>query len=162
MKKYFFDEWKNKTEIEKRAIESFRKGLELILHTVPKDELVSVYATIKAIEEANARDLSQVSDVTIRNCIRPVFARAWLEQDSKMRNWFSTNYDQLLYNTSGNIPFPIINAMRRRFVKWANQQSYSFDKPIKQLVDEAARCVGLDTNDYNSYQEIWDALKKYN
>lgn len=66
MKKYFFDEWKNKTEIERRAIESFRKGLELILQTVPRDELVSVYAKGSFI----MREMNEKSDIDFVTVLR--------------------------------------------------------------------------------------------
>jgi hypothetical protein len=121
----------------------------------------SVYGTVKAIEERNKSDLSQVVDMTIRAKIKDVFEDRRAVQQQKMRQWFADNYDRLLYDTSSRIPFPVVLAMRRRFFKWANQQDFDFNEPIQELIEEAASSVGLDTREYTDYKDVWEALKRY-
>lgn len=57
--KYFFEKWENKSDLEKKAIVSFRKGLHLILKTVPKKEIVAIYVKGSFVN----RELNDKSDV---------------------------------------------------------------------------------------------------
>lgn len=43
MKKEFWKDWKEKTEIEEKAIKTLLEGKKIILENIPKEEIVSIY-----------------------------------------------------------------------------------------------------------------------
>lgn len=61
MKYDFWDGWKNKNYIEKKAIESVKLARELIVNSIPKESLVSIY--IKG--SFTRREMNKNSDIDI-------------------------------------------------------------------------------------------------
>lgn len=61
MKKDFWENWKKKTEIEKRAIKSIKKARAFIIKSIPKKALVAIY--IKG--SFARREMKEESDVDI-------------------------------------------------------------------------------------------------
>ncbi|HLC52582.1 MAG TPA: hypothetical protein VJI98_05030 [Candidatus Nanoarchaeia archaeon] len=59
VKSNFWGSWKNKTEIEKKAIKSVEKTRDLVLKSVPKDKLIAIY--IKG--SFTRREMKKGSDV---------------------------------------------------------------------------------------------------
>jgi hypothetical protein len=107
---------------------------------------------------------SGISTVAVDNPQLAEGARSLLygQVDSQIdivRNWFSDNYDELLYDTNGNIPFPIIMKMRGELGRWALKEISSFDRPMTELIEESIRDGGLNPKSYESHQEMWDYLK---
>ena len=85
-KKYFFDEWKDKTEIEKKAIKSLKMGLELLLETVPRNELVAVYVKGSFL----TREMNEKSDVDFVTILRTgKYVKALKELHQQYANHFS-------------------------------------------------------------------------
>ena len=78
----------------------------------------------------------------------------------KMRGWFSQNYDELLYDMSRRIPYPIVRKMRDRFRLWATENIAIFSEPIGDLIKEAAVDEGLNPDDYKEVEDLWAELKK--
>lgn len=58
----FWENWKNKTEIEKKAINSAKKARELVINAVPKDKLVAIYikGSFARREMKNGSDVDMV------------------------------------------------------------------------------------------------------
>lgn len=57
--KYFFDSWKTKTELERKAINSLNSAKEIILSNIPKGEIISIYVKGSFIR----REMNEKSDV---------------------------------------------------------------------------------------------------
>ena len=55
----FWKNWKNKTEIEKRAIKSVEKARELVVNAIPKNKLVAIYIKGSFVR----REMKKGSDV---------------------------------------------------------------------------------------------------
>ena len=61
MKNDFWRSWKNKTEIEKKAIKSVERAREIIVNSVPKSKLVAIYIKGSFVR----REMKEGSDVDI-------------------------------------------------------------------------------------------------
>lgn len=59
MKRYFFDNWKNKSELEFEAVKTFKRGLKILLGSLPHDKTISIYLKGSFIR----REMNKHSDV---------------------------------------------------------------------------------------------------
>ncbi len=105
--------------------------------------------------------LQTIDDLDTRLAIEDALTTQKEEQISLVKHWFADNYDQLIYDQKGRIPFPIVKAMRNQLSIWAISNLNPFSKPIGELIEETAKSVGIDTDGYNSYEDIWNDLKDY-
>lgn len=105
--------------------------------------------------------LDTIKDSEVRLVVKDRMYPAIKIQEARMKTWFADNFDDLLYDTQGKIPFPVVLAMRKRFGEWAKGQDVNFHQPVIELLEEVASSVGLNTKAYNNYQDIWDDLKEY-
>ena len=82
------------------------------------------------------------------------------DQTKVIKDWFSNNYDELIYDTHSRIPYPIVMKMRERFGRWAMGSTNSFNEPIEDLIEETARTNGINPVEYASPEELWKKLKE--
>lgn len=59
MKKEFYKDWKKKTRIEERAIESLKAARKIILKNIPKGEIISIYVKGSFVR----REMNKKSDI---------------------------------------------------------------------------------------------------
>jgi hypothetical protein len=111
------------------------------------------------IEGITREGISAQDSERIKAALRKVLLGKIDEQDRTIRQWFVDNYDALIYNTQGNIPYPIIQRMRGHLSRWAVEQTNPFDQSIEELVEETVRYVGLDPELYRDHEEMWESLK---
>ncbi len=119
----------------------------------------AVHQTVDALRTRLRGDLTRITDEDFKDQFRSVCVSAIETQDSKMRTWFADNYDNLLYDQSGKIPFPVVLAMRQRFRRWASERNFSFNEDILMFIEEVATSVGINTKKYPDYKSIWEELK---
>ena len=81
-------------------------------------------------------------------------------QISRMKRWFFLQYTNLIYDTGGKIPKPIIRNMSAQFGMWLLGNQNIFDYNIKTFILETSKQVSLNEN-CRSDEEIWKALRKY-
>jgi len=122
----------------------------------------AVYATGDFLAEQRNLGLATVDDLKQRSAFERLMTKQIGVQTNVIKNWFSDNYDQLIYDMEAKIPWPIIVRMRAQLGRWALGETNPFNQPIEQLIEETASFVGLNPNNYDSSVEMWDALKKYN
>ncbi|MGV8168943.1 MAG: hypothetical protein ACP5N3_02705 [Candidatus Nanoarchaeia archaeon] len=79
---------------------------------------------------------------------------------SSMKHWISEQYYNIVYDTEGKIPYPIILQMREKIAVWAMGNSFPLSEPIESIIESAAQSTNMSTKNL-SYDEIWDALKAY-
>jgi len=61
MKREFWKDWKRKTKLEEEAIKSLVKGKQIIMKSIPKEEIIAIYAKGSFIR----RDMNKNSDVDL-------------------------------------------------------------------------------------------------
>lgn len=65
-----------------------------------------------------------------------------------VQEWFATNYDDLLYDMNGKIPWPIVLRMRKNLGAWiANAAGNPFERDIGDMVLDVAREAGYAGDD---------------
>ncbi len=86
----FWDEWKDISDLEKKAISSLLKAKELILKIIPKENIVAIYIKGSMIQ----RELSDKSDVDFVVILKD---EKYLEELYKL-NGDGKSYDTPVYN----------------------------------------------------------------
>jgi hypothetical protein len=64
-----------------------------------------------------------------------------------IKDWFYVNYDDLLYDMRGTIPWPIILRLRAGLSTWIHQKLSPFGQDIDDFVLEVAKEQDVQTND---------------
>ncbi len=77
-----------------------------------------------------------------------------------VKQWFGDRVDELAYNTDGNIPWPIVQRLRKQLGVWVAERVNPFGTPISDVIDSVAIEEGLNPNNYDDALDIWNALKK--
>tara|TARA_Y100000310_G_C20589550_1_gene767232 strand:+ start:105 stop:710 length:606 start_codon:yes stop_codon:yes gene_type:complete len=126
----------------------------------PNSLYYSVDNTINYLTEQLNIGISAIDDAKIKQATRKVVYNEINVQNTKIKQWFHTNYDNIIYDTRGNIPYPIVRQMREELGKWVLGNTNPFSEPIGDLIEKTARSVGIDPNHYENYEGIWKALKR--
>jgi len=121
----------------------------------------AVYNTRDYLIDQMNLGLATVDDRKIQEAAKNVMSKQVENQTGIIRTWFSKNYDQLIYDMEAKIPWPIIVRMRGKLSQWALGNTNPFNQPIEELIEETAVSVGLDPEDYDTPEQIWDKLKNY-
>ena len=104
--------------------------------------------------------VSTIDNPQVKSAVKKALSIKAEQQTGLVRRWFSDRYDELIYDTSGTIPYPIVMAMRSRFSQWAIGNLSSFDEPIEDLIEEVAISSGIDSQKYEDSEAVWNALKR--
>ncbi len=83
------------------------------------------------------------------------------KQVSKMKGWFSDNYDVLQYDTQSSIPYPLVLKMRQSLNDWARGEQSAMSQGIGDALEDLLKEKGLDPSSYKSDVEMWEALKQF-
>ena len=122
----------------------------------------AVYKTRDYLVEQMNLGLTTVDDMARRAAFQRLMSQQIKSQTGVIKNWFSGNYDELIYDMEAKIPWPIIVRMREKLGQWALGNTNPFHQPIEDLISETACSVGLNPDNYDSTEEMWDVLKRYN
>ena len=139
-REYIKDTGKNWRCITPNGLDTAVSGLEEYL----KESIDRGIATIDG--KANQQELQTLLYPAIET------------QVTKVKTWFTEQYDNILYDTSGTIPYSVVMALRKKFSAWVMTKSNPFSEPIEGVIEEAARDQGLNPDDYDSYEDIWKKL----
>lgn len=116
--------------------------------------------TIEYLREQVKLGLGTLDDKALREVLGARMEELVDRQQTKIRRWFRDNYDNLIYDQSSTIPFPIIIRMRRRFSAWALGNSGVSSESIYDVIEEAAKEVGINPDSYESYEGLWEDLRE--
>lgn len=145
-----------------RENQSYREANDKEWYCVTPNALDRATAVTKGYLEDITRSGVMVQDnERIKAVLWKVLSGKINEQDRTIRQWFMDNYDSLIYDTNGKIPYPIVMGMRGQLSKWAIGQTNPFSQPIGEFIEETARSVGLDPEAYDGPDEIWEKLKGF-
>jgi hypothetical protein len=72
-----------------------------------------------------------------------------------IKNWFETNYEALLYDMSGKIPWAIVQRLRRNLGMWIVGSTSPFTQDIEEMVLEVAAEQSIHTDDA---EEAWQEM----
>jgi hypothetical protein len=117
--------------------------------------------TIEYLREQAKLGLTTVDNSGLREILGARIRELIDAQGVKIRQWFEDNYDELIYDQSAQIPFPIIVQMRKRFSAWALGNIGISSESIYPLIEKAAREVGINPDTYLSYEALWEDLRDY-
>lgn len=73
----------------------------------------------------------------------------------KIQSWFEENYEQLLYDTGGKIPWPIIRQLQQGLAVWIAGVVNPFSDSIEGMVLMVAKSEGIITDDPET---AWEAM----
>lgn len=105
--------------------------------------------------------LATLDDISRVEAFRRVMSGQVDAKTDAMKTWFYDNYGRLIYDTDSKIPYPIVIKMREQFGKWALEHTNPFHQPIGELIEDTIRGIGLNPDDYNTDEEMWQMLKEY-
>lgn len=72
-----------------------------------------------------------------------------------IQSWFEDNFDDLLYDMRGNIPWAIVCRLRRNLSRWIVGVSNPFLEDIEEMVLDVSIEEGLNTDDP---EEAWEKM----
>jgi|GEM_PF-1857772 len=72
-----------------------------------------------------------------------------------IKEWFKNNYEALLYDMSGKVPWPVVQRLRRNLGLWILGTANPFDQGIEEMVCEVAAEAGLPADDA---EDAWEAM----
>lgn len=72
-----------------------------------------------------------------------------------IRQWFVDHYDDLAYDMSGKIPWPIVQRLRRNLSVWVSGVANAFGADIEDAILEVAKAEGLAED---SAEDAWEAM----
>jgi len=104
----------------------------------------------------SVRDTIPASDY---QALREVLMDQVDSQYFTIKKWFNENADELEYDTHGDIPWPIVQRLRRQLGVWSTERINPFGISIADVIDDVATESGIDPTKYKDAKEIWDALK---
>ncbi len=116
---------------------------------------------VSALEGLEAR-LKEVNDLAletlpkgVKDVVERVLTNARIKCIHDIRDWFEANYDDLLYNMKGSIPWPIVQRLRRSLRAWSFGIVDPFGQDIEDMVIEVAKEQGHHCDDAES---AWKAM----
>lgn len=108
---------------------------------------------------ASMRDPLQATPADVILRLEEITSQALETQDKKMREWFVDNYDSLIYDTNGNIPFAVVMALRGQLQAWAFQRINPFTNPMTDVIEGIVKGKGLDPEKFEDHMDMWKYLK---
>lgn len=121
----------------------------------------AVYNTEDFLESQTRLGTDTIDNPTIRGLVLQKLTEKVEEQIGIVKTWFSNNYDALLYDMNGNIPYHVVKKMREKLGQWAVANTNPFQESIGSLIEEAAVSAGLNPDNYDSYEDMWKEMKNY-
>ena len=76
-----------------------------------------------------------------------IFEKKLTKSIQTINQWFDDNYNDLLYDMNGNIPWPIIQQLHNNLAVWISTNSNPFTQSISEMIVEVANDQGIDTDD---------------
>jgi hypothetical protein len=121
----------------------------------------AVSGTRKFLEEHVELGFGTLDNGELQEVLRQQMYSAVDVQEKKIKEWFYRHYEEIIYDTSRRIPYPVLMQMRGQLGLWAMKNTNPFQQPIEDLVSDAARSVGLDPDKYATPENVWEALGKH-
>ena len=121
----------------------------------------SVYETKEFLKYQAELGLGTLDDLQLKEVCRGLMQEQINNQTGIIREWFHENYEDIIYDMNSRIPWPIIVRMRERLGRWALENTNPFNESIGSLIEETMGYVGLNPDNYDSHEEMWDVLKSY-
>ncbi len=119
------------------AVSSFENELKIGIRTlIPKKKVELTQVDKETIKELVAR----------KNVIIKI-----------LKEWFNENYDSLLYDTSKNIPWAIIQDLRARLNIWVFKNTNSFGDEINDVIFSVAKKSGIETENISA-EDAWKKM----
>ena len=72
-----------------------------------------------------------------------------------IQNWFNTNYERLIYDMGGHIPWPILKKLQQGLMLWKIGQVNPFNQGIDEMILETAAGQGIQTK---NAEDAWEAM----
>jgi len=111
------------------------------------------------LDESSSVGLAIMEESPLKQKLAGYMHEKVKEQDSKIRNWFAANYDNLLYDTNGNIPWAVVQRLRAELQSWAVGNSSPLHVPMEEIVPQLIKEAGQDPEKYDSLEDMWTYLK---
>jgi flagellar biosynthesis/type III secretory pathway chaperone len=121
---------------------------------------VAVDNTYNFLKDQVKLGVETIDDIQVKSVLNKFLFNKAKEQNGNIKKWFSNNYDKILYDMNGKIPYPIIMQMRAQLSQWALGNTSVLYQPINDLIKNVAKSEGLNPDDYFSLEDVWEALKK--
>lgn len=96
-----------------------------------------------------------VDQATRAAVMKRIFERERAKQILAIKNWFHENYDNLLYNTGGHIPWAIVQNLRCKLSMWIAGESNPFSEDIEEVILAVAKEHNVR---FDSAESTWKAL----
>lgn len=117
-----------------------------------------------AIEQVDA-ELTQVisimhSEAVQQNALaadqlKAVLTQKKIETITVIGDWFSTNYEKLIYDMGGHIPWPILQGLQQSLMIWKIGHINPFAQNIEQMIVETATGQGIEAD---NAEDAWEAM----
>jgi hypothetical protein len=87
--------------------------------------------------------------------IRKLFNGQRAQCIAAIKQWFETNYDDLLYKMDGKIPWAVIQRLRKNLGMWIAGAANPFRQSIDEMVFEVAESQGIYAQ---TAEDAWELL----
>ena len=140
----------------------YRTEMKNHRYCITPDGLDNVVDKIKDDVSAGIKNAySTVEDKMLKNAYVSVLEKELEKNIDTIKAWVYNNYDNIIYDTKGKIPYPVIMHMREKFRQWAFEKINPFGMDAGMLLEEVAEEQGIDPGDFDNYDGLWRHLRKY-
>jgi hypothetical protein len=104
--------------------------------------------------------LATILEEPTRDKVKAFMESKLKEQETKIKAWFTENWDALYYNMDSKLPWPIVQQLRRKLQGWAAGNAGAWYQDIGEFTQEVGNVNGLQFNSETPPEELWDALRE--
>jgi len=122
------------------------------------NNLVSAVGSVESkVAEINVSGVATLPKDQARQAkiITAYLARKRAECITTIKKWFEANYDSLLYDMSGKIPWAIVQRLRRNLGMWIVGSTNPFTQDIEEMIIDVAAENSIISDDA---EEAWEAM----
>lgn len=107
-----------------------------------------------------ARNIDHIDDIpkelaAAKEKLFAKFHEARKESIRTIQQWFETNFDNLLYNMDGKIPWPVVLRLRRNLGVWIATATNPFGEYIEDMILGVANQNGVAAEDA---EDAWEKM----
>jgi len=119
--------------------------------------VTAIEHTQKMVAAINADGIKQLPQElqSQRAAVKAIFDRKRDECMTKIKKWFETHYDKLLYITDGRIPWIVVQKLRSNLGLWISGAANPFTQDITEFVMEVAKEKGIRAS---TPEDAWEAM----
>jgi len=140
-----------------RANAEYKKDSGNNWSCLTSNNLVDALASTEAVIDDTVATIDQVpsEQLVAASAVKELLTKRAEQAKAAIREWFSDNADRLDYDMSGQVPWAVVQRLRRGLAIWVSGIANPFNQGIEEMILEAAAEQGIAAGDA---EEAWTQM----